>query len=343
MCKSIFVNLGGGGGGSVNTGVLQIAGGVALDSTLRFVEDQNGTDSALQLSTTNVAMTFADTSGLFYGPYSTGGVYSGIWDNKIAVKNTTNFSLLSGNGETYLNANSGLYLSINGPSTPLINLTTSGFAIGQSTTAATARLQVRGDGTNDIARFLEGGGLLAAYINNRGEVGTKSEFADDGGFVGWNGNFAVKVFAFKRNSVGGLAIQSYQNIGFSVNGAYSTSSYAMELTSTGLLAFGGTTSSFPSIKRSGINIEVRLADDTGYGGITAGRSTEKTLEVLEVSGAMGLGFFNTPAINQPTVAIGEANYVSSGGGGSQIRTDDTIGGYTMQQVVQALQNLGLLA
>jgi hypothetical protein len=51
MCKSIFVNLGGGGGGSVNTGVLQIAGGVALDSTLRFVEDQNGTDSLFKLAT----------------------------------------------------------------------------------------------------------------------------------------------------------------------------------------------------------------------------------------------------------------------------------------------------
>jgi hypothetical protein len=44
----------GGGGGSVNTGVLQIAGGVALDSTLRFVEDQNGTDSVMQLSTDSV-------------------------------------------------------------------------------------------------------------------------------------------------------------------------------------------------------------------------------------------------------------------------------------------------
>jgi hypothetical protein len=53
-CGSLFVNLGGGGGGTVNTGVLQIAGGVALDSTLRFVEDQNGTDSTLRLNTSQV-------------------------------------------------------------------------------------------------------------------------------------------------------------------------------------------------------------------------------------------------------------------------------------------------
>ena len=56
-CKQLFVNLGGsGGGGSVNTGVLQIAGGVALDSTLRVVEDQNGTDSILKLSTTTLGI-----------------------------------------------------------------------------------------------------------------------------------------------------------------------------------------------------------------------------------------------------------------------------------------------
>jgi len=53
MCNDLIF-FGGGGGGSVNTGVLQIAGGVPLDSTLRFVEDQNGTDSAMQLSTDSV-------------------------------------------------------------------------------------------------------------------------------------------------------------------------------------------------------------------------------------------------------------------------------------------------
>jgi hypothetical protein len=137
-----------------------------LSGTLQAVTDGDGNASPLQLSTTNVAMTFADTSGLFYGPYSSGGVYSGIWDNKIAVKNTTNFSLLSGNGETYLNAASGgLFFSINGPSTPLMNLTTSGFAIGQSTTSASARLHVRGDGTNPIARFESNSGTYFARFS----------------------------------------------------------------------------------------------------------------------------------------------------------------------------------
>ncbi len=35
------------------------------------------------------------------------------------------------------------------------------------------------------------------------------------------------------------------------------------------LQFGGTTASFPSLKRSGTGLEVRLADDSGYSGLTA--------------------------------------------------------------------------
>jgi hypothetical protein len=173
-----------------------------LSGTLQAVTDGDGNASPLQLSTTNVAMTFADTSGLFYGPYSTGGVYSGIWDNKIAVKNTTNFSLLSGNGETYLNsASGGLFFSINGPSTPLMNLTTSGFAIGQSTTAASARLHVRGDGTNDIILLQNGAGTA-----------TRFKVDNDGNCTGIDGFFASYAsFASGSNGVkvgGGLRIKN---------------------------------------------------------------------------------------------------------------------------------------
>ena len=36
-----------------------------------------------------------------------------------------------------------------------------------------------------------------------------------------------------------------------------------------MLKFGGTTSSYPALKRSGAGFQVRLADDSAYGGITA--------------------------------------------------------------------------
>ena len=41
----------------------------------------------------------------------------------------------------------------------------------------------------------------------------------------------------------------------------------------GLLQFGGTTSSFPALKRSGTGIQVRLADDSGYSSLSASSVT----------------------------------------------------------------------
>jgi len=60
-----------GGGGSVSTGVLQLQNGVAMDSTLRNVSDQNNTTSPLKLSTTAVQVTSplrittSDASGFY--------------------------------------------------------------------------------------------------------------------------------------------------------------------------------------------------------------------------------------------------------------------------------------
>ena len=52
------------GGGSLATGILQLAAGVPLDTTLRAVVDQAGTASPLQLSTTqvNISASYTNTS-----------------------------------------------------------------------------------------------------------------------------------------------------------------------------------------------------------------------------------------------------------------------------------------
>lgn len=54
-----------------------------------------------------------------------------------------------------------------------------------------------------------------------------------------------------------------------------------------------------------------------------------------------VGFFAVTPIVRPTTAGAAATYVS-GGGGTNIKTDDTFDGYSLQQVVRALKNLGLL-
>jgi hypothetical protein len=322
-CKSIFVNLGGGGGGSVNTGVLQIAGGVALDSTLRFVEDQNGTDTPIKVSTTSTQI-LGNVAGIGTG----GGLYiggrntnqGGIWPIGV-TPDANNHSFLVDSTDTYFRAASGLYFGTSYFAQLTIN--TNGSAVSSTTTITqNGQLTVKGAGGN-IVSFRDSSNVQKAAIDNSGQISGDSIYGT--GYYGLRSDARVLISGslIKTLATGVIAVQNSSEDSFD------------------RLVLGQGTASFPSIKRSGINIEVRLADDTGYGGITAGRSTEKTLEVLEVSGAMGLGFFNTPAINQPTVAIGEATYISNGGGA--IHIDDTIGGYTMQQVVQALQNLGLLA
>lgn len=55
-----------------------------------------------------------------------------------------------------------------------------------------------------------------------------------------------------------------------------------------------------------------------------------------------LSFWNATPIIQPTTAVAAATIVSPGAG-NVIKTDDTFDGYTLQQIVKALRNTGLLA
>jgi hypothetical protein len=55
-----------------------------------------------------------------------------------------------------------------------------------------------------------------------------------------------------------------------------------------------------------------------------------------------LSFWNATPIVQPTTAVAEAAFVENSGG-TVVNVDSTFDGYTMQQVVKALRNAGLLA
>jgi hypothetical protein len=64
--------------------------------------------------------------------------------------------------------------------------------------------------------------------------------------------------------------------------------------------------------------------------------------VLGVSPTLNkIGFWNATPIVQPTTAIAAATLVSLGG--TALTSTDTFDGYTMQQIVKALRNAGLLA
>jgi predicted outer membrane repeat protein len=55
-----------------------------------------------------------------------------------------------------------------------------------------------------------------------------------------------------------------------------------------------------------------------------------------------IGFYNATPIVRPGTGVAEAAFLENAGG-TAVNDDSTFGGYTLQQVVQALQNLGLLA
>jgi hypothetical protein len=55
-----------------------------------------------------------------------------------------------------------------------------------------------------------------------------------------------------------------------------------------------------------------------------------------------IGFYNATPVVQPTTGVAEAAFVENSGG-TAVNVDSTFGGYTIQQVVKALQTLGLLA
>ena len=54
-----------------------------------------------------------------------------------------------------------------------------------------------------------------------------------------------------------------------------------------------------------------------------------------------IGFWNATPIVQPTTAVASATVVSGAGG--NVKHDDTFDGYTVEKVVRALRNIGLLA
>jgi hypothetical protein len=195
-CGSLFVNLGGGGGGSINTGVLQIAGGVPLDSTLRFVEDQAGTDSVLQLSTTQVSV--LANQGFSQSWYNSGGtanarsVYVYQLNNQWSLYSRND---LNNSGEEFLNMTSAgpnvTSLSLGKSSSYLVlsanlaTLASSNLVVGHTT--ASARLHVKGDGTNPTLLTESSAGVRAMFVNASNQTLWGSAGANEPYIVNYNG------------------------------------------------------------------------------------------------------------------------------------------------------------
>jgi hypothetical protein len=160
-CGSLFVNLGGGGGGTVNTGVLQIAGGVPLDATLRFVEDQAGTDSILKLSTTKASFTPTGASELTIQADTTLTDYTALYFG-------AGYKIMSkSGGSIFLNFDSGIVFA-NGLSGGG-GINTSGFYIGSGTVTQNGALTVKSAGAN-IASYRNSSNVEVSTITGAGNI-----------------------------------------------------------------------------------------------------------------------------------------------------------------------------
>jgi hypothetical protein len=165
-----------GGGGTVGTGFLQITGGV-LDTTLRNVTDNSATPvvSPLQLSTTQAVIQYP--TGIYNGSFALrGGDNSGAGIPSFLdfIPSTSALGYYHAIGFAYDNSNwLGFYRGSR--TTPALafgnNLIWApNYNVAFGHTSASARLHVRGDGTNPIARFEASGGLRSLAIESSGDL-----------------------------------------------------------------------------------------------------------------------------------------------------------------------------
>jgi len=125
-------------------------------------------------------------------------------------------------------------------------------------------------------------------------------------------------------SNGFLAITSRLAITSSTNGVAMLSN--SEQTDFSMLQFGGTTSSFPALKRSGVQLQVRSADDTIFGDIRANRYYMAFGSILRDNADGVVVLLNNAGTDFSTLQFGGATNafpaLKRNGAGLEVRTAD---------------------
>jgi hypothetical protein len=229
-----------------------------------------------------------------------------------------------------------------------------------TTTGRKHQIRSKSDGSFDIVN--RNSGSTAFNVNSSNQVALAGTTILQNGSISLNGN---------TYSNGGINIQGTNNsptgtgieLGFDAGVAYFTA-----LARTGTI--------WQPIIIRGSQIDLTTAGSTraritNAGRLLIGTTTESTF-ILDVNGtarvsgdftiadtrniilATGTGtkiatatsqklsFWNATPIVQPTTAVAEAAFVENLGG-SIVNVDSTFDGYTIQQVVKALRNMGALA
>ena len=198
------------GGGTVNTGVLQVLGGGAVTATTKTVTDQLGTLSALQVSTATVSVT---PGGVLYGSSAILSVRGNTSSGGIAFEATNNAGtgLFQVNDGGQVNVNNKLAVGpvLSTPSDQTISLTT---------VASTDNLR------NFVGKNISNtAGLQPFKVNAGGARGTSTTptaVQTDDGLASFNG------FGYNGTdwtpTRGGMYIYAAENWGLLANGTYIT-------------------------------------------------------------------------------------------------------------------------
>jgi hypothetical protein len=241
---------------AISAGSLKLLNGINLSASLTEVTDGIGTISPLQLSTTQVAMLGAT----FFGASSAS-------TNILTLQSTTRNQFKVPSGSTtefwYSASAEGMRMDANG------NL-----AIG--TTALSARLHVRGDGTNPIARFESSVGIQSLTINNAGETFNYGSGGNIMYIVNQNGSSTIngKALAWASN-IDNLAGYGFRFFGFN-NHSYTSGT-------GGLLDIGTNGGTFSASAGSGNFRPLSLSYTINNSGAQTGNATGLYLNATETA------------------------------------------------------------
>jgi len=213
MSSLIGQNIGGNPRGILNLGATI---NTPLDTTLRNVTDGLGNNSPLQLSTTQVSVVAArNYNTLFVGGSAASGIR--VSNSSDAAANGWNLSV-NGSAAAYFSiafGTSAIYSTsaISFNSSDLTTLVNKNLYVGYNDAAfpnASARLHVRGDGTNPIARFENSGGTASHIFKDT----TALEFGTQGNYIAATANGLTTSTAGRGLLFSGVSGQSIYQFNF---------------------------------------------------------------------------------------------------------------------------------
>lgn len=258
-----------------STLTLKSTTGVGVNDAIIGLIGNNGNVEVMRLDSTNAKFTsvFFDTALGTHGFLS-----NGTGANILTISNAT-----AGTGNS-----AGLTIGTDAINNFIITgysstFTPSGYAFangGALANSGDGGLSFAQTGAGDIRFYTTGSQLLRMTIATGGTISTTGSFRSNNATIGTLSTKSGTTFA------SGFAVQSaaldsfleiiYDGTNFKISATYQTSegykpmafytSEALQLVlkTDGMLAFKGTSSSFPALKRATVDLQCRLADDSAY-------------------------------------------------------------------------------